>query len=146
MSAVVGISGAGQGANLSGYAIRNKLDNKSKSFVNASTLDVTESTNIMADSVISSTNAIFSAGIAGQGATVLANVISNTVTSEVEGYISASTIKNEGDIKITANYDNDGNKYRYDEMTNTTGNVSFAGQGAALSTNVIYTNYFLLYN
>ena len=141
LSAIVGVSVAGQGASLAGYAIRNELGNKSKSFIDASTINTTGNINMTADSVYSTTNAIFSAGIAGQGATILANVISNTITSEVEGYIKDSTIENSGNIKITANVDNDENKYRHDEMTNTTGNVSFAGQGAALATNVIYTNY-----
>ena len=141
LSAVVGISFAGQGANLAGYAIRNALSNKANAFINNSTLNTTGEVNIFADSVISTTNAIFSAGIAGQGATILANVISNTITSDVEGYIKDSTITKAGDINIVANVNNDTHKYRYDEMTNTTGNVSFAGQGAALSTNVIYTNY-----
>lgn len=142
LSAIVGVSVAGQGANLSGYAIRNELGNKSKSYItNASTINTTGAINIFADSVVSTTNAIFSAGIVGQGASVLANVISNTITSEVEGYIEDSTITEAGDIKITANVNNDTNKYRYDEMTNTTGNVSFAAQGASLATNVIYTNY-----
>lgn len=141
LSSVVGVGVAGQGANLAGYAIRNELSNKSKSSIIGSTINTTGKVNITADSVISSTNALFSAGIAGQGATLLANVISNTITSEVEGYIKDSTITKSGDIKITANVDNAGNKYRYDEITNTTGNVSFAGQGAALATNVIYTKY-----
>ena len=117
------------------------MSNKSKSSVIGSTINTTGKVNIATDSVISSTNALFSAGIAGQGASLLANVISNTVTSEVEGYIKDSTITKSGDINITANVDNAENKYRYDEITNTTGNVSFAGQGAALATNVIYTKY-----
>ena len=141
LSAVAGISFAGQGANLAGYAIRNALSNKANAFINNSTINTSGGINITADSVISTTNAIFTAGIAGQGATILANVISNTVTSDVEGYIKNSTITKSGDVKITANVNNDENKYRYDGMTNTTGNVSFAGMGASLSTNVIYTNY-----
>ena len=141
LSAVVGVAVSGTGANLSGYAIRNKLDNKSKAYISNSTIYTTGAININADSVVNSTNALFSAGIAGMGLSGIANVISNTITSEVEGYIKDSTIKKAGDIKIIANVNEATNKYRYDQMTNTTGNVSFAGQGAALATNVIYTNY-----
>ncbi len=144
LSAIVGISFAGQGANLAGYAVRNALSNKPNAYINNTTINTTGGINIAANSLISSTNAIFSAGIVGQGATVLANVISNTITSDAEGYIKDSTITKSGNIEIIANVKKDNNGLltnRVDEMTNTTGNFSFAGQGASLSTNVIYTNY-----
>ena len=141
LSAVVGVTAAGSGANLSGYAIRNDLSNTANSYINNSTVNTTGNIGIDTYSVIDSTNAIFSAGIVGTGVSVLANVISNTIESDVKGYISNSAITKAGDIKITANKDNSNDTNRYDKITNTTGNVSFAAGGAAISSNVIYNNY-----
>ena len=139
-SAIAGIGGAGVGANVSGYLIKNSYENTVNAGINGLNIDTNNNINISSASVLDSENALLAAGIAGVGASVTANVIVNDIESHINSYIDNSVVNNAGEITLTANKKKDGTLYQ-DKIYNLTGSVGVTGIGANASTNMIFNLY-----
>ena len=139
-SAVAGIAGAGVGASMNGFLIKNNYENTVEAGLKDITVNTNNNINIASSSVLDSENALLSGGITGVGANISVNVIINSIDSTVNSYIDDTVITKAGDITLTANKDKNGNIYQ-DNIHNLTGNVGVTGVGGSASTNLIFNIY-----
>ncbi len=127
-SAILGVSGSGIGAAVSGFAGVNVFDND----LNAYILE-TEITNAISTSVASTANLdldgiLVSAGVNGLGAAVNANGIINVIKNNVNAYIADSSITG-GSVTVSATQTSD--------IDNSTSTVAVNGVGAAVPVNAL---------
>ena len=132
----IGVAGAGQGFSASGLVIKNTYNTITKSIIdNNSVINTTKDLTLNANSYANANNWIVGVSGVGQGASIIADVLINDLTSVVETAVVDSTITKAGNITLNTN------KGKKDKFNNQaiTGNVS--GEGAAASANVIYNLY-----
>ena len=133
---MVGVAVAGEGAALQGLAIKNTYDTTTKSIIDEnSTIDTLKDVTLNANSVANSNNWIAGLSFAGEGASVITNVIINNMISDVETNISDSNIISAGKITLNSNKD------KKDILKNYGIAASGAGIGGAAIANVIYNIY-----
>ena len=133
---MVGVAVAGEGAALQGLAIKNTYDTTTKSIIDEnSTIDTLKDVTLNANSALNSNNWIAGLSFAGEGASVITNVIINNMISDVETNISDSNIISAGKITLNSNKD------KKDVLKNYGIATSGAGIGAAAIANVIYNIY-----
>ncbi len=134
-SAVAGLSAAGLGGAVGGYAIRNNYTNTVSANIDNAIINTQKNININSGSLLNSSNNILSGGFAGIGGAVTANVIINDISSTVLSYINDSTITEAGSISLASNKDKE------DIIDNLAGSVSVAGIGGAGNVNSIFNFY-----
>ncbi len=133
---MVGVAVAGEGAALQGLAVKNTYDTTTKSTIDDnSTINTSNDIVLNANSVANSNNWIVGLSFAGEGASVITNVIINNMISDVETSISDSNIINAGKITLNTNKD------KKDVLKNYGIAASGAGIGGAAVANVIYNIY-----
>ena len=138
----VGVAGVGQGLAGTGIAIENNYTNTVKSYIDNSTINTAKTIDIDANSIINSNNWIAAVSVAGQGVSVVTNVLLNNITSTLEAGIKNSTIEKSGAITINTNKD------KKDKISNKAIGLGVAGEGASALVNVvqnIYKNTVLSY-
>ena len=124
----IGVAGAGQGFSASGLVIKNTYNTITKSIIdNNSVINTTQDLTLNANSYANANNWIVGVSGVGQGASIIADVLINDLTSVVETAVVDSTITKAGNITLNTN------KGKKDKFNNQaiTGNVS--GEGAAVS-------------
>ena len=131
----VGVAGVGKGLAGTGVAIKNNYTNTVKSYINGSVIDTTKAIDIDANSIIKSNNWLASLSVAGQGISIVTNVLLNNVISTLEAGIKNSTIENAGAITINTN------KNKKDDISNKAIGLGAAGQGASALVNVVQNIY-----
>ena len=102
-----GIAGAGVGASMNGFLIKNNYENTVEAGLKDITVNTNNNINIASSSVLDSENALLSGGITGVGANISVNVIINSIDSTVNSYIDDTVITKAGDITLSesaANY------------------------------------------
>ena len=133
---MAGVAVAGEGAALQGLAIKNTYDTTTKSIIDEnSNIDTLKDVTLNANSALNSNNWIAGLSFAGEGASVITNVIINNMISDVETNISDSNIISAGKITLNSNKD------KKDVLKNYGIATSGAGIGAAAIANVIYNIY-----
>ena len=131
----VGVAGVGQGLAGVGVAIKNNYTNTVKSYIDKAVIDTTKAIDIDANSVIKSNNWLASLSIAGQGVSIVTNVLLNNVISTLDAGIKDSTIENAGAITINTNKD------KKDDIKNKAIGLGTVGQGASALVNVVQNIY-----
>ena len=131
----VGVAGVGQGIAGTGIAIKNNYTNTVKSYIDNATINTTKSIDIDANSIINSNNWIASVSVAGQGISIVTNVLLNNVLSTVESGIKNSIIENAGTITINTN------KNKKDDIRNKAIGLGATNEGASALVNVVQNIY-----
>ena len=131
----VGVAGVGQGIAGTGIAIKNNYTNTVKSYIDNATINTTKSIDIDANSIINSNNWIAAVSVAGQGVSVVTNVLLNNVISTLEAGIKNSTLEKTGAITINTNKD------KKDVIKNKAIGLGVSGEGASALVNVVQNIY-----
>ena len=131
----VGVAGVGQGLAGTGVAIKNNYTNTVKSYIDGAVINTANPITIDADSIIKSNNWLASLSVAGQGVSIVTNVLLNNVLSTLEAGIKNSTIENAGAITINTN------KGKKDDISNKAIGLGVAGEGASALVNVVQNIY-----
>ncbi|MBR1840657.1 MAG: hypothetical protein IJ778_00830 [Alphaproteobacteria bacterium] len=126
-----GVAGVAKGFTGVGVAIKNNYTGNIKSYIDNAVINTNRTIDIDANSVINSNNWIVGGGVAGQGATLITNVLLNDVNSTLEAGIKNSDIIKAGIISI------DTNKDKTDHIDNNAIALGIAGQGLDAVVNVI---------
>lgn len=132
ISLVLGIAGAGIGADVSGYVLTNVFDNDLNAKIEGSTFTNAKQTNTSADSNLSMIGDIVSGGVTGLGASVVLNAITNVVKNNINSGIADSSITG-GSVSVAGTQ----NSYVY----NNTSAINATGVGNSSAANSV-TNVF----
>ena len=135
LDVAAGIAGSAKGFTGVGVAIANDYTGNVKSYMDNAVINTQKDISLDADSVIDANNWIVGGGAAGQGASVVANVLLNDIASTVEAGIKNSSVENAGAITVNTNKD------QTDRIDNNAIAAAFAGQGLDAIVNVIKNDY-----
>ncbi len=128
ISAILGVSGSGVGASVSGFAGVNVFDNELNSYISDVSFTNAQSTSVSSTANLNLDGIIGSIGINGVGASVLVNGIVNVIKNNVNAYIADSSISG-GSVSVSAIQNSD--------IDNTTASIAANGVGAAVSANTL---------
>ena len=128
ISAILGVSGSGVGASVSGFAGVNVFDNELNSYISDVSFTNAQSTSVSSTANLNLDGIIGAIGINGVGASVLVNGIVNVIKNNVNAYIANSSISG-GSVSVSAIQNSD--------IDNTTASIAANGVGAAVSANTL---------
>lgn len=128
ISAILGVSGSGVGASVSGFAGVNVFDNELNSYISDVSFTNAQSTSVSSTANLNLDGIIGAIGINGVGASVLVNGIVNVIKNNVNAYIADSSISG-GSVSVSAIQNSD--------IDNTTASIAANGVGAAVSANTL---------
>ena len=127
-SAILGVSGSGIGASVSGFAGVNVFDNDLNAYISDTEITNAISTSVTSNADLDLDGIIGAVAINGVGASVLVNGIVNVIKNNVNAYIADSSISG-GSVSVSAAQNSD--------IDNTTASIGANGVGAAVSANAL---------
>ena len=127
-SAILGVSGSGIGASVSGFAGVNVFDNDLNAYILGTKITNAKSTSVASTAELDLDGIIGAVAINGVGASVLVNGIVNIIKNNVNAYIAESSISG-GSVSVSAVQNSD--------IDNTTASIGINGVGAAVSANAL---------
>ncbi len=127
-SIMIGMTGSGIGADVSGYVATNVFDNDLDAYISNSTITNAQSTSITAESIVDMAGVIVSGGVTGVGASVIVNGIVSVINNNINAYIANSDITG-GSVNVEAKQDT--------TIVDTTASANATGIGDSTALNTI---------